>query len=216
MKEEVSLLKMNKEQQLLNIIQHIEDPIAQKTEWTPLNRHTASFITHKLIKKSFSLMQFEATLELKIFYLFPALFGIFLGMAFSNSFNIIIFVICIILILAGILLYLFNTKPIIFDKNKGYIWKGKIKDYPYQIIENNKIKCISLNQIYAIQLLRSSLRWVVSYEINLILKDGKRYDVLGHYNLEKIKKDAETLSKFLRIPLWDITYYDLSSGKRLY
>jgi len=144
MKEEVSLLKMNKEQQLLNIIQRIEDPIAQKTEWTPLNKHAASFTTHKLIEKSFSQMQFEATLELKIFYLFPAVFGIFLGMAFSDPFNIIIFVICIILILAGLLSYLFNTKPIIFDKNKGYIWKGKIKDYPYQIIENNKIKCISL------------------------------------------------------------------------
>ena len=74
-------------------------------------------------------------------------------------------------------------------------------------MKNNKIKCITLNQIYAIQLLRSSLRWVVSYEINLILKDGKRYDVIGHYNLEKIKEDAETLSKFLQIPLWDITYF---------
>ncbi|GAG60830.1 unnamed protein product [marine sediment metagenome] len=207
MKEENFLLEMNKEQQLLNIIQHIEDPIAQKTEWIPLNRHAASFITHKLIKKSFSQMQFEATLELKIFYLFPAVFGIFLGMVFSDSFNIIIFIICIILILAGLLLYFFNTKPIIFDKNKGYIWKGKIKDYPYQIIENNKIKYISLNQIYAIQLLRSSVGWVVSYEINLVLKDGKRYDVIGHYNLEKIKEDAETLSKFLQIPLWDITYF---------
>jgi len=120
------------------------------------------------------------------------------------------------LILAGLLSYLFNTKPIIFDKSKGYTWQGKIKDYPYQIIENNRIKSISLNQIYAIQLLRSSVRWVISYEINLILKDGKQYDVIGHYNLEKIKEDAETLSKFLRIPLWDVTYYDLSSGKRLY
>lgn len=69
--------------------------------------------------------------------------------------------------------YLFNTKPIIFDKNRGYIWKGKIKDYPYQIIQNNKIKCISLNQIYAIQLLRSSVGWVISYEINLILEDSE-------------------------------------------
>jgi len=207
MKEENFLLEMNKEQQLLNIIQHIEDPIAQKTEWTPLDRHAASFITHKLIKKSFSQMQFEATLGLKIFYLFPAVFGIFLGMVFSDSFNIIIFIICIILILAGILLYLFNTKPIIFDKNKGYTWKGKIEDYPYQIMKNNKIKCISLNQIHAIQLLRSSVKWVVSYEINLILKDGKRYDVIGHYNLEKIKEDAETLSNFLRILLWNISYF---------
>lgn len=37
-------------------------------------------------------MQFEATLELKIFYLFPAVFGIFLGMVFSDSFNVIIFI----------------------------------------------------------------------------------------------------------------------------
>jgi hypothetical protein len=207
MKEEVSLLKMNKEQKLLNIIQQFEDPIAQKTEWTPLNRHAANFITYKLIKKSFNQIQFEATLELKIFYLLPAVFGIFLGMAFSGSFNIIIFVICIILILAGLLLYLFNTKPIIFDKNKGYTWKGKIEDYPYQIIEDNKIKCVPLNQIYAIQLLRSSVGWVVSYEIILVLKDGNRYDIIGHNNLEEIKEDAEKLSNFLQIPIWDITYF---------
>ena len=207
MKEEVFLLKMNKEQQLLNIIQQFRNPIAQKTEWTPLNRHATSFITHKLIKRSFSQMQFEATLELKIFYLFPAVFGIFLGMAFSDPFNIIIFVICIILILAGILLYLFNTKPIIFDKNKGYVWQGKIEDYPYQIMKNNKIKYITLNQIYAIQLLRSSVKWVVSYEINLVLKDGNRYDIIGHSNLKQIKEDAEKLSNFLQIPIWDITYF---------
>ncbi len=198
---------MNEEQKLLNIIQQFEDSIAQKTKWTPLNRHVANFITRKLIKKSFNQMQFEATLELKIFCLLPAVFGIFIGMAFSDSFNIVIFITCIILILAGLLLYFFNTKPIIFDKNKGYAWKGKIEDYPYQIMKNNKIKCIILNQVYAIQLLRSSAEWVVSYEINLILKDGNRYDIIGHNDLKAIKEDAEKLSNFLQIPIWDITYF---------
>ena len=198
---------MNKEQQLPNIIQQFEDSIAQKTKWTPLNRHVANFVTHRLIRKLFYQMYFAATLELKIFCLLPAVFGIFIGMAFSDTFNIIIFIICIILILAGLLLYFFNTKPIIFDKNMGYTWKGKIEDYPYQIINNNKIKCIFLNQVYAIQLLRSSAGWIASYEINLILKDGNRHDIIGHNDLKVIKEDAEKLSNFLQILVWDITCF---------
>ncbi len=51
------------------------------------------------------------------------------------------------------------------------------------------------------QLLRSSTRWVASYEINLVLKDGNRHNIIGHNDLKVIKEDTKKLSYFLQIPI---------------
>jgi hypothetical protein len=44
-----------------------------------------------------------------------------------------------------------------------------------------------------------------SYEINLVIEEGKRVNVVDHGNLEQIRKDAGTLSRFLGCPVWDAT-----------
>ena len=44
-----------------------------------------------------------------------------------------------------------------------------------------------------------------NYELNLVLKDGERINVVDHGNLKKIQDDANTLSNFLGKPVWDAT-----------
>ncbi len=39
----------------------------------------------------------------------------------------------------------------------------------------------------------------------MILKDGKRHNIMDHGNLKKIREDAQIIAEFLNIPLWDIT-----------
>jgi hypothetical protein len=44
-----------------------------------------------------------------------------------------------------------------------------------------------------------------SYELNLVLNDGSRINVVDHGNLERLRSDASTLSRFLDKPVWDAT-----------
>ena len=42
-----------------------------------------------------------------------------------------------------------------------------------------------------------------SYELNLVLEDGSRLNVIDHGNVEAIRADAQKLAAFLGKPLWD-------------
>ncbi len=44
-----------------------------------------------------------------------------------------------------------------------------------------------------------------SYELNLVLDDGSRINVVDHGNLDRLRGDAQTLSRFLDKPVWDAT-----------
>ena len=44
-----------------------------------------------------------------------------------------------------------------------------------------------------------------SYELNLVLEDGKRINVVDHGDQDSLREDAGTLSAFLGKPIWDAT-----------
>ncbi|MGD9320846.1 MAG: hypothetical protein PVH99_12810, partial [Desulfobacteraceae bacterium] len=48
-----------------------------------------------------------------------------------------------------------------------------------------------------------SKRSYYSYELNLVLRDSKRTNVMDHGDYEKLREDAQTLSQFLEKPVWD-------------
>lgn len=93
---------------------------------------------------------------------------------------------------------------IVLHKRIGLYWKGKK--------ESTKI-----NEIKAIQLIKesvtktnelSNLRGLFnlkekyfSYEINLVLKDGNRINVVDHANEKAANKQAMRLAQFLDVPL---------------
>ncbi len=66
-----------------------------------------------------------------------------------------------------------------------------------------------LSSIHALQLLSEfvsgSKNSYHSYELNLVLNDGSRINVVDHGNLERLRADASTLSQFLDKPVWDAT-----------
>ena len=66
-----------------------------------------------------------------------------------------------------------------------------------------------LSSIHALQLLSEfisgSKNSYYSYELNLVLHDGSRINVVDHGNLERLRSDASTLSQFLGKPVWDAT-----------
>ncbi|MEL6133809.1 MAG: hypothetical protein AAFR59_10645 [Bacteroidota bacterium] len=42
-----------------------------------------------------------------------------------------------------------------------------------------------------------------SYELNLVLKDARRIQIVDHTYIQQIRTDAAQLRDFLEIPVWD-------------
>ena len=66
---------------------------------------------------------------------------------------------------------------------------------------------IKLEDIHAIQLISEYISGekssYYSYELNLVLKDAGRINVIDHGNDGVIINNAKILSRFLDVPVWD-------------
>ena len=98
------------------------------------------------------------------------------------------------------------SKPVVFDKRSGLFWKSW-KNPEEMGFPETLYNCTELGEIHALQLV--SEYWegdkssFYSYELNLVLHDGSRTNVVDHGDLAQLRQDAKTLSEFLGIPLWD-------------
>jgi hypothetical protein len=108
--------------------------------------------------------------------------------------------------LGAYLLYT-GTSPIVFEKGRGVFWKGR--KGPDEAIDSRDTRnFVRLDHVHAVQLIAeyiSGKSSYYSYELNLVLEDGKRIPVVDYGNLGKIREDARTLALFLGRPLWDAT-----------
>ncbi len=113
----------------------------------------------------------------------------------------------------------------VFDKGSGYYRQGK-ENPDARGGHTSRYEC-RIADIHAVQLLKSRLlpgsfighnggiaigssnKYRV-YQINLVLKSGKRVNVVCHGPAESaVLEDAKRVADFLEIPLWDATKYYL-------
>jgi hypothetical protein len=70
-------------------------------------------------------------------------------------------------------------------------------------------KYVRLELIHALQIVAEYIRGkngdYHSYELNLVLKNGNRINIVDHSCRKKLTEDVEVLAEFLGIPLWDAT-----------
>ena len=211
----IDKLKGIKTPQPVNV-EKFNDSVAQKTSWGPLKKGGASFGTHNLAEVSSRRLEFKPTVFAVIFYLIFALVGLGMlsfvvyqeylsGFTLESDF-IFLSVGGIIFFTAGTVLGYHGTKPIVFDKEYGFYWKGKKK--PNRDIEYSHPELFTaLNDIHALQILSEYIKGnkssYYSYELNLVLRDGSRVNVVDHGNLDKIREDARKVSQFISRPIWD-------------
>jgi len=191
-----------------------DDPLASKTSWTPAYSGGANFKTRTLKKISQSELHFVASTGAKFFGLAFLLFPFFfLIIGFSTtekmefSLDLLGFVIVPFAFLClGFFIYRKYSKPIIFNMQSGYFYKGK-KNKELSLNPKENKDTFKLEKIKALQLLSEYIRGnkssYTSYEINLVFEDGSRYNVVDHGHRSSIEKDAITLSNFLGVPLWN-------------
>jgi hypothetical protein len=200
----------------------LNDPAALATQWTPLAKGGANFRTHALVVKAAQRIEFLPSI---MGYVFGIIFtAIGLGIAvfaalqlarrpFNPGLLSLLMPLLFGAVFAGIgigILRVFTT-PVIFDTGMGYFWKGRIK--PEELFLNTpealRDKIVPLQNVRALQILAEHCRGnkssYYSYELNLVLHNGSRVNVVDHGDLAKLRADAQQLSALTGKPVWDAT-----------
>ncbi|RLA75837.1 MAG: hypothetical protein DRG30_04125 [Epsilonproteobacteria bacterium] len=207
----------------------LNDSVALKTYWGSTGASTSSYRTHKLVQINSNRIEFKASLQEKAgslsFFIIGALvvFAPIYGFIFhiygliSNTSQVFSMMgLGLIFMSVGAYLFYIAIKPIVFDKNDGYFWKGRVEPKNVLIKDSIVDDWIALDKIHALQLINRYVRGSTDadghrsssyygYELNLVLDDGKRLNVLSHGNRYCIIEDTKVLSKFLQKPIWNTT-----------
>jgi hypothetical protein len=195
-----------------------DHPLAKQVEWHPLKGGGTNFKTHRLDSSDPDFLVFRAS---KGAYLFSGIFTFFglLGMliplivfftAAEKEWGLVLFAVFFggIFLAVGVLMYYFMTTPRVFDTFYGCYYRGRKKPAHNLGLSTGKKHAIThLNDVKAIQVLRERIRSkngsYYSYEINLVLSDASRVNVIDHGNHQAVVEDADVLATTLGVPLWD-------------
>lgn len=193
------------------------DEYALKTEWLPLKRGGSSIRTHNFQRLSQQRLRFEVSGWVKGLNAVTAAFLVFISFFFigdhmANN-DILLqqndwYMISASLIIGILFWYLSGwfVKPRSFDKNFGYYWRGQ----PTGKTQNPRHKgddLTRLSDVYALQILYEVITTdktsYKSYELNLVLRNHSRVNVLDHGDYKELSQNAKTIAEFLNVPIWD-------------
>ncbi|MDX1629765.1 MAG: hypothetical protein R3345_13755 [Fulvivirga sp.] len=193
-----------------------DDPIAENTGWTPIKPGGSNFKSQELKLTPQNQLKVVKSKAGKAFYLIFAVVGLGVMIAaFNTSTGTEDDTLRLLMMVGfGAIFFLVGTVPLfkagklyIFDKSAGYCWTGKT--HPRDIVRAEEMdKMIKLDRIKGLQILSERIsgskgRSYRSYELNLILDDHERVNVMDHGNYSSIQKDAKTLSDYLEVPVFD-------------
>ena len=99
------------------------------------------------------------------------------------------------------------VRPFTLDRSLGIYWNGS-GEKASASVRVSKDRAGRLADIHAIQIVREQVRMkeggsFASYEINLVLKHGRRVNVCDHGDLSGTRADAARIAQFLQVPIWD-------------
>lgn len=192
------------------------DEIAMQADWKPLVPGGTNFKTKNLsIKPGVNKAIFKASIGSILFGGIFLLIGV--GIMISGISKLIssgyqvdnYFLIGFGLIFGtvGMIILHFFTKPVTFDKESGYFYKGRVSREKLLYSEGDIKDLTPLKNIYALQIIAEycsgNKSSYYSYELNIILENGERMNVIDHGNLKAIRDDANSVAEFLDIKVWD-------------
>jgi len=182
---------------------NFKDPVAQKTEWTPIFKESnGNFKMKRLSKEGEAKIGFKTPASSKAIYRNCALIGLaaLAVMLFTRSGSLIIMLLALVAAVVGCWGIYMQSQPISFDKASGVFRRGRKQNVKFE-------------DIYALQLItrvvqvkqppKGELKKINTYELNLVLNDGSRVNVVAHGGSNEIREDGETISNFINKPLWD-------------
>ena len=205
---------------------YFDDPVAMRTGWEPLSPGGSRYTTNRLRESAPQVLSFQPT----AYRHYQSLVHLVSLLVFGNALIVsllrdelninrpdewwVISMLVQILVGCGVTLVLLN-RSIVVDANAAEVRLGLprlgwLNQFPWL----RKLLCRSLpfSEIHSIQLLDEEVRipheqmfW--SYELNLLLRDGKRINLIDHRNQREICWDAGDLSRMMDVPIWDFIGY---------
>lgn len=194
------------------------DPLCYETEWGALKRGGSNYRTHKLANDEEGNLVFKPSALSKFGFLIPVPFlfymiysGLFDVIPFSD--NPVLMGMVLVFFAFGVISYLRLLKIRKFDFANGVYWKGFKAPKEVDDLGSSK-NWAYLKDIGGLQIIRERVRSnrsnYASYELNLVLKNGDRRNVMDHGNLVRLREEAKQLSERLEVPLWDASDYKVS------
>lgn len=197
-----------------------DDDVAGKTAWTAVNS-PGSASTHKFQQVSPTRIEFKPDLPalLKPTFLTVVIVGgMFTIMTKMQELEpVILYSLPVFaLITAAVTANKFyrGLTPVVFDRTTGYYWKSR--QQPGRSDTSEDKNACRIDDIYAIQLIRKSVSTGgsgsgggsgISYQLNLVKKDGNRLNVTSSRNKSQLELNTEELSTFLNVPVWNFSTY---------
>lgn len=200
------------------------DSLRTRVDWCPLKKGGASFRTQWLAKPAFNRYCIKPTLGARLFtlaFLVPGMLVLAILVPFQffkgnlhDGFFLLIFG----AVFAGVGAFMYHafSRGLAFDRAEGrYYVAHNGKDKPVRTFKKNQDQEGRLEDIRALQVLtetidshslkgrfRTSSGRYQSHEINLILENGKRINVMDHGQERAIEDCARELASFLDVPVW--------------
>lgn len=221
--DDIQKKALEKQEKLNNYISSIDDEIVKNSWFTPLKHWGTNIKSHDLIIDNFwnydfkvkwffpivFLWMFSIPLIVTIVILLKELSIGWLNIDFWSYIWQIIF--SLIFITPALLLFYFLFRSYIFDFQNWYFYDTRYQNKLFELIgqEKYKDKIIPIKEIQSLQIVSERVHGkntsYTSYELNMILKDSKRINIIVHWNLEEIRKNADELANKLWVKIYDLT-----------
>ncbi len=191
-----------------------DDPVAHKTKWEPAKPGGANFKTQKLEQEG-GVFKVTPTAGHRIFsliFLIPGLIAVVIGCPWSiakGEWGTGFFFLLWGVMFGGAGAFMWwAQKPFTIDPLRGVYYRGKMDMSAPATLDPTKRG--STHDIHAIQLLSERVRSSSSsgssayrsYELNLVLKDGERVNVMDHGKEKAIEEAAQVIAGALNVPVW--------------
>lgn len=200
----------------VKIVEHEVTPNQEEieVEWEPVKSGGANFKTHTVKVVATHRLEFPSTIQYKLFGLIFILMGSgipgFISYAIwrdTGEITSIIFPALFGLLFVGIGVFFFKASLAtgVLDSAMGWYWKGNKKLNLGDSVSSQK-DAVKISDIKAVQLLgeRISSRDTASYtstEINLVLKNGDRINIMDHGDRAEILDITDQIAGMLKVPV---------------
>lgn len=201
------------------------DAVAMNTSWQPLVKDGFKGHSHSIREMTADRLQTKTVARMFLVPFLIIFIGIVLllialtgsGVDFltdfltidlkkNNLFQYIVIAAAVFMLAKGLNKLRLLTKTVNFDRSVGYYWRGKPGLDSREVKKRNE--WCTLADIHALQIIEERIyvdksTGYSSYELNLVLKNSERLNVMDHSDLLNLRRDAKKISEFLNVPVWD-------------
>ncbi|MCL6414068.1 hypothetical protein MIB92_00260 [Aestuariirhabdus sp. Z084] len=195
-----------------------DDPLAQKISWNPAKSGGSNFKTQKMtvegkrvvIERSIGAILFS------LIFAIPGTLAVVLGVPFflfdGEYFGAVFLLVWGVMFGGAGYYLLLSGKKFTIDKDQGVYYRGKAYDKMKALPEDVQGRT---REIHALQLISERVRsrsknggtsTYFSYEMNLVLRNGERINIMDHGKGNEVEKSAIEIAELLRIPVWKAEY----------